>query len=357
MAFSPEDFKLLTGPREESWRYDILNLNNHRLGTLDEVTSASFEFSTFTTIRSSGQLESKAKGIDWMKVRIQPWYTARGGGHELSWPIGIFIPAAPGTQYSGEGASQSIELYDKLQILVDDKVESTFSVAAGTNVTTQIKGLLSAAGEVKDAVTPSDAELRTSMVWEADTTKLQVINDLLAAINYFSLWVDGYGVFHGTPYIEPAARGIAWSFKDDSNSIYSPNFFNDRDDFSVPNKVQLVSTSDGETPALTAEATNEDPNSRYSYNQRGRWITMTELDVEAASQFTLNTLAQRRLIELSNVSSTFDISHALLPLELNSAVEFIRDTEDIRTTAVVQKMSFSTGVGEQVKTTIREVSQ
>lgn len=348
--------KLLTGSRAEAWRYDLLDLNDRKIGQLEEVTSGSFEFSIFTTIRSSGQIQCRAEGINWLKVRIQPWYTVSANGETMKWPVGIFIPASPGTQYSGDGSSQAIELYDKLQILVDDKVENTYSVPAGTNVTDHIKGIIATTGETKDAITPSDSTLRNSMVWEADATKLQIINDLLASINYFSLWVDGYGVFHGTPYLAPGDRGLAWNFRDGSRSVYSPDFFNDLDEFNVPNKIVLVSASDGETPALTAVASNENPASKYSYNNRGRWITKTELDVEAADQLTLSSLAQRKLAEANNVASTYEISHALLPIQLNDAVEFTRSTENINITAVVQKMSFSTDVGAQVRTTIKEVA-
>lgn len=356
MDLTEQQVIALAGHRGESWRYDLLNLQDQTIGTLDGVTGASFEFSIASTIRSGGSLECRVNGVDWLSVRIQPWYTMEAEGETLTWPIGVFIPASPGIQFSGEGNSRTIDLYDKLQILDQDRVETTYSVAPGVVVTTLIKGLLFGIGETRDAITPSTATVRSAMVWEADTSKLQIINDLLASINYFSLWVDGYGVFQGTPYQEPGKRGTAWVFEDDDQSIYSPDFFNDRDDFNVPNKVALVSTSTDTVAALTAVATNENPASPYSYNRRGRWITTTEKDIEVANQGTLNLMAQRRLAELSQVSSNFDISHALIPLNLNDAVKFVRSTEGISSVGVVQKMSFGTAVGEQVKTTIREVT-
>jgi len=355
MALTEDQIRLLTGHRQEAWHYRVLDLNDRYITNLDEVTSASFEFSIYTTIRSSGQLECRSRGIDWLKVRIQPWYTVWNDTTKMSWPVGVFLPSAPGIQYSGDGVKQSIELYDKLQILVDEKIANTYSVPAGTVVTEHIKALLALRGETRFSIVDSDATVRTAQVWEADTTILQIINDLLESINYFSLWVDGYGVFHGQPYLSPTERGLAWTFADDQRSIYSPDFFNDRDESQVPNVVGLVSTSDGETEALVAEARNEDPNSRYSYNQRGRWISTVELDVEADSQATLNALAQRRLVELSDVSSNYNLSHALIPLNLNDAVKFVRGAEGISTLGVVQSFSFSSEVGTQVKTTIREV--
>lgn len=357
MDLTEHQIVALAGHRGESWRYDLLDINDQKIGELDGVTGATFEFSVASTIRSGGSLECKVDGINWLAVRIQPWYTMEAEGEIITWPIGVFIPASPGIQFSGEGYNRAIDLYDKLQILDQDRVETTYSVAPGVVVTTLIKSILVGIGETRDAITPSTATVRSAMVWEADTSKLQIINDLLASINYFSLWADGYGVFQGTPYQPPSGRGLSWIFEDDAESIYSPDFFNNRDDFNVPNKVALVSTSTDEVAALTAVATNENPLSPYSYNRRGRWITTTEKDIEVANQTTLNLMAQRRLVELSDVASTFDIAHALIPLNLNDAVKFIRSTEGISSVGVIQKMSFGTGVGELVKTTIREVAQ
>lgn len=346
----------LTMSRSESWRFDVLDLADQKIGELDGVTDGSFDFSVAATIRSSGSITCVASGVDWLRVRIQPWHTVTAGGQTVSWPIGVFLPASPSVDYATPGGVRSIELYDKLLILDQDKTDGTYSVPVGAVVTTVIRDILRGIGEVRDAVTDSTETVKTAMVWEAGTSKLQIINDLLKSINYFSLWADGRGVFQGTPYVAPGGRGIAWTFADDENSIYSPAFKLDEDNFNVPNRVVQVSTSNGDTAALIAEARNEDPASPYSYNNRGRWIVTVETEVEATSQAVLNSLAQRRLAELSAVTSTFDISHANIPLELNDAVHFTREAEGITTAAVVQSMSISTAVGALVKTTLRGVT-
>ena len=356
MQLTAEEAHALTLPRAEAWRYDLLDLADKKIGKLDGVTGGSFDFSVADTIRSGGQITCQGQGIDWLKVRVQPWYTMTAGDYTLEWPLGVFIPASPGVDYSTPGGSRTIELYDKLLILSRDETDGTYSVAAGAVVTTVVRSILVLAGEVRDAITDSTATLRTAMVWEAGTTKLQIVNELLASINYFSLWVDGYGVFHGTPYVAPTVRGTAWNFADNENSIYSPAFTVDEDSFDVPNKVTLVSTSDGETAAMTAVALNEDPNSRFSFNQRQLWISKTETEVEASTQTILNAMAQRRLVELTGVTATFNIDHAYIPLDLNDAVQFTRAAEDISVSAVVQSMTISTEVGAPVKTMFRGVN-
>lgn len=342
--------------RTEAWRYDVLDLADKKIGELDGVSGGNFDFSVASTIRSGGSLTCNAAGLDWLRLRIQPWYTMTALRQTISWPIGVFLPASPGTKYSEPGGVQTVELYDKLLVLDQDRTDGTYAVPAGSKVTDVIRGILVGIGEVRDAITDSPETLNSAMTFEADTSKLKIINELLDAINYFSLSVDGAGVFHAAPYVAPGGRGIAWEFADNEKGLYLPDFSLDADTFNVPNKVIQVSTSDGTTPALIAEARNENPDSPFSYNQRGRWITRTETEVEATSQTVLNKIAQRRLSELSGVTESYEIEHAFIPLDLNDAVRFISEAEGKRTGAVVQNMSISTEVGSLMKTNLRGVA-
>ena len=129
------------------------------------------------------------------------------------------------------------------------------------------------------------------------------------------------------------------SFTDGVDSIYSPDFAHDRDTFSVPNVVTLISRADGATPALTSTALNDDPSDPLSTVSRGREIEVVEVDVEAASQVILDDLAKRRLEDLSRVSSTLDLEHAPVPLALNDRVQFRSTIAGITTSGVVQGMT------------------
>lgn len=249
-----------------------------------------------------------------------------------------------------------MELYDKLLVVDQDAVETSYALDVGANVINSIADLILSTGEARVSITASAETLRTAMVWEAGTSKLRIINDLLSAINYFSLWVDGYGNFRAEPYVEPSRRGLSWSFFDNAESIYSPDFSHDFDTFKIPNKVILVSQSDGETEALTATAYDQRPDSPFSFEARDRWIAVTETNVEATSQAVLDALAQRRLKELQMVGSTYEISHALIPLDLNALVAF-RRLDLIDALGVVQKFTLRTDVGALVTSTIREVTR
>lgn len=343
--------------RQESWRWDILTLDEAPAGTLDGVTDGSLEFNINNTIRGGGSLEwSGQEEPDWSRIMLQPWFVLKTAEVEIAWPRGVFIPAAPVQEHTDEGVSVNVELYDKLLILDQDKVDRTYTVKAGANVVDTIRSIISGAGQTKHLIEDSDATLRSAMFWEAGTTKLKIINELLDAINYFSLWCDGYGTYQGSPYKAPASRPVVRNFVDDQDSIYRPDFTHDRDLFNIPNKVIEVGRSDGEEEGLVATATNTDPSSPYSYQQRGRWIVQHDTDVEATSQQVLNDIAQRRLAQLSQTASSIGFSHAHVPLELNELVTFERGARGLKLSATVQSFSISTRPGELMQTKIREVT-
>ena len=349
------------GPRRESWRWELLNLDDSPAGTLDGVETGRLEFSIFNTIRSGGSLTwagDVADMPDWNKVRVQPHYMATfPNGTTASWPLGIFLPAAPTVQHADDGATVSVELYDKLLVLDQDVVQNTYSVPAGSVVTTVVKAVITAASGSASllAVTDSPETLSKAMVWEAGTSRLRIVNDLLASINYFSLWCDGLGAYRAEPYVAPLSRPLERNFRDDAESIYEAGFSHERDVFTTPNKVVLVGQSDGTTPALMSTAINED-GGPLSFAVRGRWIAHVEQGVEATSQAVLDALAVRRLAELQQTASVIEINHAPIPLDLNDAVAFRRQPAGLDLRAVVQSMTFSTDPGSLVRTRLREVT-
>ena len=341
--------------RTESWRVDLLNNSDTNLGKLDGVTAGDFTINVNATIRGGGSLTYHGDLIDWNAHRVQPWYRAEAGGQVIEWPIGVFIVATPGQEHQDAGVTQSLALYDKTLILDQDKVAETFQAAKGAKVVTVIRTLLESAGQTRSAIVDTPDVLANPMVWEAGTSKLRIINDLLASINYFAIFTDGYGVFRAEPYQAPAYRGTTFRFVDDKKSIYSPNFTHQRDTFEVPNRVVCIGQADGETPALigVAEDTSTGP---YSYSTRGRWITTTYEGVDATDQATLSALAKRYLSEGQLVGTTFEISHAPIELWFNDVVEFRRDLRGIEATCVVQSIGYSMATGALCSTTLREVN-
>lgn len=350
----------LVDTRTEEWTWTLLDkFTEAPVGTLDGVQNGHLEQSIFNRIRTSGSLAwAGSAAMDWSKYRIQPTYTALTPSGTVSWSMGIYLPSTPATTYSDFGPGARVDLYDKLLVLDEDAVESTYTVAAGTVVTTAIGNVISgsSAYALTNAIQPSTETLRSAMTWSPGTSRLTIVNDLLAAINYFSLSVDRYGVYHASPYITPSQRAVVWNFADDEASIYTPDFTNEQDLFNVPNKIILVAQGDSSLPPLISVATNTDPRSTSSFPARGRWVTQVDTGVEATSQAILDAMAARRLAEASQPQSTLTILHAHLPLDLNAGVLFTNDMAARSSVlSVVQMMSIDCEPGALTQSKLLEV--
>lgn len=355
--------ELLTSHRRESLRVDELTRTDAPLGVLDGVkVGGTIDHSIHQTIRSTGTITHVRKAGDpapeWPRRRIQPWYTLTDPvtAEQYAWPQGVFIPATPTEHHLDGEVVTAVDLYDKLLILDRNKVPHAWGYDAGTNPITAIADLITDTGETSMALTETTQTLSSTLTWDPGTSRLQIINDLLGAANYFSLWVDGHGQFRAEPNIPPSRRPIRWDFRDDRSSIYVPNWTHEADGFNVPNHVQIVGRADSEDPPMVANAYNEDPESDWSIPTVGATITHTQQDVDATDQVTLDAIAQRRLVELSQVTSKFQIQHAYLPdLALNDAVLLVNERHDTDALCVVQAMSIPTTTGGLVTTTLREV--
>lgn len=352
--------KRLTGPRQSSWRYELLDLSGAPAGWLDGVTDASLEFNNSSPLRASGRMSFVGTPPSWLDVLVRPWYRATfPDGTSMEWPMGVFIPAAPDVSYGVAGPEQDVELQSLLLALDEDRVEQTYSLPVGTVSTTAARGIITAAarnvGDGQIAGTDSSEMLRTALAWDSGTSRLRIVNDLLAGANYFALNVDNGGAFRLDPYLPPSERGTAWAFVDDKASIYSPEFRHSRDVLDIPNKVVLTAQGDGMLPPLRSVVTNVDPQDPLSYPRRGRWITRTEDNVEATSQAVLDSLAARRMADLTQVSSTVELSHWMLPLDLNDVVTFRRTPAGLSMRTVVESMSVRCDAKAIVSTRLREV--
>jgi len=362
-------------PRSTSWRFELLDSDETPIGELGGVQSDGYvDWEATASVKGGGQITVQDIGqeIDWLNVRIRPVVTLTNllPGSEylvVEMPVGVFLPSAPLETNSALGAVSEVELHDKCALLDSDiwtdgsGVPSTYVAAVGDEVLELIRLLIEDTGETADTIEPDPALLVTSaLTWDVGTTRLRIINDLLDAAGYFSLWVDGWGHFRATPYTEPSSRAPRFSlmapFEVGANSLWLPDWTRDRDIYAVPNRVVAISQGDGETAALTSTATNEDPDSPYSEPSRGRWITTVETGVEALDQAALDTYAARRLSQLTSVTTTLEVKHALLPgLNVNDVVNVVHPEREINIKAVVRKTKVPFDPVAPAESTLAEV--
>jgi hypothetical protein len=338
----------LTGHRVEGFAYDLLNLTDQVVARLDGVQpGGQLDFSVSAVIRGSGNITVTGQDIDWTQHRIRISYVL---GDDVT-PLITAIPKAPVEAHTGPTWNVDLELYDKLLVLSEDYVGASYGLPAGTDIIAAVQAVIASTGDTTALASEGTATLSAAMAWDATTSKLGIVNDLLDAGGFFSLWADPLGNYRATPYLLPAARPVTWEFADDANGLYLPEWTRDRDVFNVPNRYVCIARAEGDAVPYVATATDA---ADYAY--RGRWITRTDTDVEAASNAVLDLIATRRLAEARQVSEGFEITHPVLPFGLNDAVTFTHRRLGRVVRAVCQKQTINLAPGGLVTSTLKAVA-
>lgn len=330
---------MLHGARQPRWQFTLLDRYDRPLRSLDGVTGGSREVVAQARLGGSASLtiDERGQAIDWLSHRVQVTYDPGIPGVD-PWPRGVYLLTSPNEHHDEFGITYEVGLQTKMLIIDADSAEARFSVAPGVPVTPIVRTLIESTGETRISVTPSAATLTSGLTWDAGTSTLTIINDLLGAIGYWSLWCDRNGVFRVEPYLDPEKRPIAYSFRHGSESVHMPGWDREQDHSSVPNRFIAVGQGDETTEPLVGVALNENPDSPYSFQARGIWFTETEEGVEADSQATIDAIAARRLRDRMNPVARLSVTHAVLPLEANDLVEFIPE-DGVRRLATVQRMA------------------
>ncbi|MGY5534258.1 LamG domain-containing protein [Streptomyces sp. C-3] len=236
----------------------------------------------------------------------------------MEWPQGVFLLTSPTRKANDTGVViRDVDAYDQLLIYRDDVVVNRYAVAAGSKYTDAIEQLLGT--QVDKNITRSSLTLPTTMEWEPGTPKLSIINALLNAINYESLFFDEYGTAVVRPYVQPADRASEHTYATDQRSVILPDAEQTLDLFDIPNSFTLV-VSDPDRPPLTSTYVNSDPGSITSTVSRGRTIVKYMTEQTAPDQTTLDTAARNAAYDASQVYEQISFSTGLMPIHSNADV-------------------------------------
>jgi hypothetical protein len=305
-----------TGGRRFAFRYELLNASNVKLGDLGDVAAGAIEHNWLADIKRKATFRLRdTGGIDFLSDRIKPWvrlYLPPYGAQDyVEWPQGVFLLSSPTRVVDGRGVVlRDIQGYDALQIFHDDKVTDRYTVTSGTVYTTAVSTLL---GAIPKNITTSSATLPTAKEWDPGTSKLQIINNLLGAVNYESLSFDENGVAVVKPYVSPQDRAAEYTFADDADGLVVPQINQGLDLFDVPNRWVLV-VSNPDRPPLSSTYTNTAPASPTSTVRRQRTIVDFRTEQDAADQASLDAKVARLAFEASQVYEVIEFQTAMFPV-------------------------------------------
>lgn len=341
-----------TGSRYERFEYRLLNLNLQPYDLLEGVESCSLSSSVFADIRWGGRLNwsGRAQPV-WDQFLVHPWYIVEGEGE---WPLcpPCFMKA-PSTEYSSTTPlANEVTLYDATYTLAKRyRLSQSLIVDAGLNIANVLAQRWLNTG-IRFSLTPSDLTISTAMNFDPGESEMKVNNALLKSLGYWSVHANSSGVVQGVPWIDPASRESSWDFSPGETSVMSPKRTVTRDDFDVPNSLTgIPRTEEGETPvAVTVLLDDIQPNSPYTYANRGYWVIAEPLrDVDASNVDSLRVMLTRNLLS-SVPTSSVAVTHAWLPeVELGSKVTRLDKAY------TVQKLEMSLGVGLTTKAEWREL--
>lgn len=277
-------------------------------GTIDEVAVYS------RALSAQEVREHYQKGADDLRetfltdrlklyIAIEMDSNGTDGTPYAEWPVAELLLQNPRRIATETGVILEADAFDQNVLLANHSFAARYSVAAGTNYITAIQTVLTTVGFAASqfTLTPTSLTLPAAREWDAGTSALQVINDLLQAINYqlsggnarFRFNGEGMGI--AEPYALPHTRSDEYTYDTDEHSVIQVGVEQELKLIRIPNKVVLTRADPGATN-ITGTATNNAVESNASVPNTGQTVTRTA-EVPAADQSTITALAQRDLTE------------------------------------------------------------
>lgn len=294
----------------ERFEYILYSKEGVYIRPLKNVLDAEVSYSSLGRLKSSATITMTDfdDEIDFLNDQIQiNCYI-----NEVKHSIGRFLISSPRRDIQGGEVTRVCDCFSRLLILDEDKLELRKVLLAGTNVIAEVKRILQPFGDID---IPDNA-LVTSTVreWEIGTPILDIVNDLLASVNYTSLRVDSLGRWKSEAYVVPTERPIQVTYVDNEASIIYRKLSEDIDIFNVPNVVIRYTNDPDINPPLIAKYENNSNYSPTSIQARGRRIVNAEPVSNVADLQTLQDITKRDAYELTDKYSHVEFSTAINPI-------------------------------------------
>ena len=259
----------------------------------------------------SGRFQSPGKSVDWLTDEIRPVMYLDGVRHNL----GLFLPANVSEEETKTEMYVTVDAFDRGWIVRDHRTEHALFFPKGMNYLTAVGSVLTECGIALISMVPTEETLAEDRAdWEIGTSSLDIINQLLAEINYEELWFDQNGMAMIEPKSTPTATNIDHVLDEkDVKSLMIPGIVRTTDFHSSPNVFICVCSNADKNAPMVAVAENTNPQSPLSIQRRGRRIsTMVSVD-NIASQAELQLYADRMVTDSLLKGEVINVTTLLLP--------------------------------------------
>lgn len=193
------------GQRVESFRFELLDPFNSRIGDLDVDATSPPTVSNSINRTVKRQLSglrlapSVTAEIDTLTDRVKPWARYPGG---VEYPLGVFLfsdasrrPELSGSAVltpTGYAATTEGTLLDQLATL-DQGSRGINFYHVGHSIYDALIQQMEAGGVMDYEIDHTDAQVVSPTVWRPNAKRLTVINDLCKMGGYYSLFFDNNG--------------------------------------------------------------------------------------------------------------------------------------------------------------------
>jgi hypothetical protein len=180
----------------------------------DSLEDGSVSRDSYATLHGTASL-ALAQELDWGTAILRPYMLLSDGTTRVRSNLGAYLTSSPETDMSNQPITHQIDGFDILHWL-NTPVGGPYVVATGTGYLAAAEQILLAQGIQAYLIDQTQAGqvLPSPKTWVLDqnTTWLNVVNDLLAAIGYMGLWSDWDGRLRMTPYQVPTDRAPEWLY-------------------------------------------------------------------------------------------------------------------------------------------------
>ncbi len=302
-----------SGIQKRSFRYELLDKQENLKKVLYNVTEGKLTLSDKNSIKRMGKvtLVGKDPEIDFINDRIKVYVELGNGSVKGLFPLGVYLLSSPIEKHSeGRKTSYDIDIYSKVQILKEDKVNKRFVIKTNILYTYYITSLLE--GFDTSGVVASDILVTRDLSFDPGTPKLTIINELLKQINYNDLYTDNDGLIIAKPYVLNSMRNPDYVYNTDNESIVFNNYAKSLDAFDIPNVITRVVSNSSTTLSYTYKNENvDDPTSVIS---RGREIDDYKEISDIGNQATLEAYVLREAETLKQVYGAAKFGSSINPL-------------------------------------------
>lgn len=285
------------------------------------ITGGSVELAAFTDTKASCTFDFEGETPPDTTDLVRIYYSFEDdNGDYAETPIGTFFVTYGDVQYTRDG-SKLIERgtangSSVLSTLIEGKLGAPYTVDAGVDCVSAADSLVRGFGLLTNSPDSPGIETAQAHTFEPNDSWLTVINWLLTNANYQACYPDPFGTVMLVPYVDPEARSVVATFKDDEKSIMRPEVEMANDWAQTPNVVRLYFEDDSECLAASASLLS---GSRASLAGRGgRELTMVEKvdELDGTTQQdridNLKAIARKRLISQVSEIEKLTLTHAFV---------------------------------------------